>query len=358
MFIYILRRMLLTIPTLFGMTLLVFLVLAMGPGGVGGAMLAAGNGNVRGAEAAHIRAYYEKRYHINDHLYVQYFRWLNLISPIGWRMNDDGNLTTFGLKRPSFGESMARNRPVADLIKESLPLTLLLNAITIPIIYGFGIVTGLRAAQHRGKAVDTVFGATQLATWSIPIIWMGVMLIGFLASERYLRLFPTGGLNELDAEQMNFLPTLVNHVWVRGWLFDRVWHLILPIVCLTYGGSAFLTKLVRGSVLENLNADYARTARAKGVDEHTVLYVHVFRNSLLSLITVAAAILPSLLTGSFIVEKIFGIPGMGQLGVEAALFQDREVLLAVTLIGGGITLLSTLLRDILYAVADPRVSYG
>ncbi len=361
MFTYILRRLLLMIPTLFGMTVIVFFVIAIGPGGIGGAMLAAAGGNVRGAEAAHIRAYYEKRYHINSPVVVQYGRWLNLISFVGWNLDDDGNFTHFGLKWPSLGESIARNRPVSDLIVESLPLTLLLNAITIPIIYGFGVITGLRAARNRGGEFDTFFGAVQLATWSIPVIWMGVMLIGFLASVDYLKLFPTAGLNEMGADRMNFLPGFGDGwhwaTWHRGWLVDRLWHLVLPIVCLSYGGSAFLTKLVRGSVLENLNADYARTARAKGLDENTVLYRHVFRNSLLALITVAAAILPALLTGSFIVETIFSIPGMGRLGVDAARYQDREVLLAVTLIGGGIGLFSTLLRDILYAVADPRVSY-
>ena len=126
-------------------------------------------------------------------------------------------------------------------------------------------------------------------------------------------------------------------------MLDIAWHLVLPVMCLTYGASAFLTKLVRGSVLENLNADYARTARAKGVGDKAVLYRHVFRNSLLSLITVAAAILPALLSGSFIVETIFSIPGMGlNWSVDAAKSQDREVLLAVTLIGGSIGLLEHL----------------
>ena len=122
-----------------------------------------------------------------------------------------------------------------------------------------------------------MFGSVQLATWSLPVIWTGVMLIGFLANVDYVKWFPTANLNEMAASRMAFLPSFrggdwhwgIWHqggVWQRGWLLDRLWHLVLPIVCLSYGGSAFLTKLVRGSVLENLNADYARTARAKGVD--------------------------------------------------------------------------------------------
>jgi peptide/nickel transport system permease protein len=145
--------------------------------------------------------------------------------------------------------------------------------------------------------------------------------------------------------------------WLRGFLLDRVWHLVLPVVCLSYGGFAGLAKLTRTAVLENLLSDYARTARAKGLAESAVLWKHVFRNSLLPLITVAASLLPSLLAGSVIVESIFSIEGMGKLAVEAVQTRDRELVLSITLIGGILTLLGYLLADFLYALADPRVSY-
>ena len=145
--------------------------------------------------------------------------------------------------------------------------------------------------------------------------------------------------------------------FVRGFLLDRIWHLVLPIVCLTYGGFAFLTKLARTSVLENLLSDYARTARAKGVSEKEVLWHHVFRNSLLPLITVSASLLPGLLGGSVIVESIFSIDGMGKLGVEAVKLKDREMVLSITLVGGLLTLVGYLIADIFYAIVDPRISY-
>jgi peptide/nickel transport system permease protein len=145
--------------------------------------------------------------------------------------------------------------------------------------------------------------------------------------------------------------------FVRGFLLDRVWHLVLPVLCLSYGGFAFLSKLTRTAVLENLLADYARTARAKGVKENDVLWRHVFRNSLLPLITVSATLLPGLLAGSVIVESIFSIEGMGRLAVEAVSFRDRELVLSVTLISGLLTLVGYLVADICYAIADPRVSY-
>ena len=147
------------------------------------------------------------------------------------------------------------------------------------------------------------------------------------------------------------------HEWTIGFLADRLRHLVLPVVCLSYGGFAFLSKLVRTSMLENLLSDFARTARAKGVREPDVLWRHVFRNSLLPLITVSAGILPALLGGSVIVETIFSIDGMGKLAVEAVKGRDRELVLSLTLISGFLTLIGYLVADLCYAVADPRVSY-
>jgi len=143
----------------------------------------------------------------------------------------------------------------------------------------------------------------------------------------------------------------------RGWLLDMIWHLLLPILCLTYGQFAYLSKLSRGAVLETMNADFVRTARAKGVDEKNVLYQHVLRNSLIPLITVAAHILPAMIAGAVIVERIFGINGMGNLLVDAVSQRDRELVLSITLVSGVLGLAGYLLADIGYAIADPRVSY-
>jgi len=356
MYTYIIRRTLLMFPTLLGITALVFFVMAYSPGGIGGPLLDK-SGNLKSQEAHFVREYYEKRYGIDKPKMVQYVRWLNLISPIGFRPNPDGTLGEFGPKFPSLGESMQQHRPVIDLIAEALPITLLLNVISIPFVYGFGIITGIVSARRRGGWYDNITSMSQLAAWSVPTIWAGVMLIGLLASRQYLKLFPTSGLHEPEAVAMAFLPHWNAGGWSRGWVLDAIWHLVLPVICLSYGSSAFLTKLMRGSILENLESDYVRTSRAKGVSEHDILYRHVFRNSLLAFITVAASILPAMIGGSVIVETIFSIPGMGKLGVESVQFRDREVVMAVTLIGGLIGLLSQILRDIIYALADPRVSY-
>jgi ABC-type dipeptide/oligopeptide/nickel transport system permease component len=227
----------------------------------------------------------------------------------------------------------------------------------LPIATVIALATGMFAARRKGGIVDLSSGIVLLALWSIPTIWAGVMLIGFLSNRQYLYWFPTAGLHDTLADSMPFLPAHLSTGWTPGWLLDTCWHLVLPVVCLTYGGFAFLARLARGAMLENLSSDYARTARAKGLDERTTLFRHVFRNSLLPLITYSAGILPSLLGGAVIVEEIFSIHGMGLLMIDAIRARDRELVLDEALVVGFVSLLSYLIADILYAIADPRVSY-
>ena len=456
---YILRRLLLMFPTLFGITLVVFFVMAASPGGISSQSLVEGMNLEPQAKKA-MQEYYNRRYGLDLPAPVQYLRWLNNVSPLGFTLDENNEVSGFSLfKGSDLGISFRYGRPVLDLITERVPITLLLNVLSIPLIYIIAITIGVRAATQRGESFDVGSGLFMLALWSIPTMLAGVLLIGFFASDQYWHWFPTAGLSHRAALDMPFLPhwqnfsdlfllficivvgvvgfmTLSQRVtqkwrtlglavlgcfigaWVasgmagesglltyvflalvtggvlgvlgyteftglrlatlgliggclgavvaaqfaqgefiHGFFFDRLWHLFLPVLCLSYGGFAFLSKLTRTSVLENLLADYARTARAKGVAERDVLWRHVFRNSLLPLITVSASLLPGLLAGSVIVEHIFSIEGMGKLAVEAVKGRDRELVLSITLISGVLTLVGYLLADILYAMADPRVSY-
>jgi ABC-type dipeptide/oligopeptide/nickel transport system permease component len=456
---YIIRRLLLMFPTLLGITVVVFAIMALSPGGISAQSLIAGQ-NLEPLAKKALEDYYNRRYGLDLPLPVQYLRWLNNVSPVGFVLNKDNQVDGFSFfKGSDLGMSFRYGRSVADLIAERLPITILLNILTIPIIYVVAISVGVRAATDRGGPFDVSSGIVMLALWSIPTMLAGVLLLGFFASDQYWRWFPTAGLSELEALDMPFLPhwsdsvdalmlvacaalgtalfvtisqrggyrlrsaltgvlgfilgalmaahlvpnefssghlvigslvgalfafigyseftglrttllgglgmglgiALSSLFWqgefVRGFLLDRLWHLALPVVCLSYAGFAFLSKLTRSAMLENLLADYARTARAKGAAEKQVLWRHVFRNSLLPLITVAATLLPSLLAGSVIVESIFSIDGMGKLAVEAVKGRDRELVLSVTLISGLVTLAGYLIADLLYAVADPRVSY-
>ncbi len=457
---YIVRRLLLMIPTLLGITLVVFIVMASAPGGISTQSLVEGQNLDPQAKKA-LEDYYNKLYGLDSPAHIQYLRWLNNVSPAGFTFNDAGELDGFSLFKGSYlGMSFRYGRPVTDLIAERVPITALLNIISIPIIYIIAVAIGVRAATQRGQAFDVGSSAMMLGLWSIPTMLTGVLLIGFFASDQYWRWFPTSGLNDRMALDMVFLPhwgslsdvlililsvlfATAFFIWMSRWskpyaraacfavvgllagffmadalpekeqglitylmlislaaalfgavayaqysvlrvffmglvglgigfivaasfqegpfipgfLLDRAWHLVLPVICLTYGGFAFLSKLTRTAMLENLLSDYARTARAKGVSDNDVLWRHVFRNSLLPLITVSASLLPSLLGGSVIVESIFSIDGMGKLAVEAVKGRDRELVLSITLISGLLTLFSYLVADICYAIADPRVSY-
>lgn len=455
---YLIRRILLMIPTLLGITIIVFAVMAAAPGGISAQGLIQGQ-DLKPAEKKALTDYYNKRYGLDDPAPVQYLRWLNNVSPIGFTFDDDNNIDKFSFSKGSdLGESFNYGRPVSALIEERLPITLLLNVITIPLIYIIAIIVGIKAASDRGGSFDVGSNVIMLGMWSVPTMLIGVLLIGFFANTQHWLWFPTAGLSDRAAQDMTYLPTgfsflsigkvflsmligafsfvllsqwklrnirtlvftilgaalgawmakshpetlvanwillpivgavtlgilawidfpslrigglglfgagiglLFAFMWIpespeRGYLFDRMWHLVLPIITLSYGSFAFLAKLIRTSVLENLEKDYARTARAKGVSEDDVMRLHVFRNSLIPLITASAGILPSLLAGSVIVESIFSIDGMGKLAIEAVNGRDKELMLSITLISGLLTLVGYLITDFLYTLVDPRVSY-
>ncbi len=259
---------------------------------------------------------------------------------------------------PDLGWSRTKNRPVASLIMEALPITMLINLLAFPLIYLVSIPTGMLAAARRGSWFDVLSGGLFIALWSIPVVWAGVLAIGFLANNQYLGLFPVAGLHATNSSTMQFLPSSGANGFERGWLLDMGWHLVLPVVCLVYAGFAVLSRQTRAAMLDNFNADYVRTAKAKGVSRRDIVMRHVFRNSLLPLITMFVSIFPAMLSGSVIVEKIFSVPGMGSLMLESIGLHDAEIMLANTVMIGCVSLMALLFADIMYAVADPRVSYA
>jgi ABC-type dipeptide/oligopeptide/nickel transport system permease component len=259
---------------------------------------------------------------------------------------------------PDLGTAFSKSRPVIELIGDALPVTLLLNLIAFPIIYLVAIPSGILASARAGSWFDKFSGATYVALWSIPTVWAGVLAVGYLASDEYLGLFPVSGLHDRAADTWTFLPGVqAGGSWQIGWLGDVLWHLVLPVACLVYGGFAVLSKQTRAAMLDNFNADYVRTAKAKGVSRRDVVMHHVFRNSLLPLITMFVTVFPATLAGSVVIERIFSVPGMGSLILDAINQRDRELILANTFMIACVNLTALLLADILYAVADPRVSY-
>lgn len=269
-----------------------------------------------------------------------------------------GVLPGVTIASPDMGVSFTKGRPVLHLIKEQLPVTLLLNLIATPIIYFIAVPCGLLAAVRSGGLFDKMSGALFIALWSFPLPLAGVLAVGYLANKEYmLGVFPVSGVHAANADTMTFLPTNGANGWEPGFILDTVWHVCLPVMCLVYGGFAVLSKQARAAMLDNFNMDYVRTAKAKGVSGRGVVFRHVFRNSLLPLITMFVTIFPAMLAGSVVVEKIFTINGMGSLTLDAIYLRDRELLLATTTMIAGVNLLALLLADILYAMADPRISY-
>ncbi len=259
---------------------------------------------------------------------------------------------------PDLGDSFSRGQPVVTLIRDRLPVTLMLNLIAFPIIYLIAIPSGMLAALRRRQWPDVVLGLLFVGLWSIPIVWVGVLCVGFIANDEYLGWFPVAGISDSNAENFTFLPQFTDDGWHRGVLLDTLWHITLPILCMVYGGFAVLSKQTRAAMLDNLNADYVRTAKAKGVARRDIILRHVFRNSLLPIITMFVTVFPAMLSGSVVIEQIFTIPGMGRLVIEAINLRDREVILAVTLIIAIVNITALLLADVLYALADPRISFS
>jgi len=333
---YVLRRIVLMIPTLIGMTLVLFALVRFAPGLTGGAAFGGAEGGSRGSQSrAAAELALKKRLHLVDaqghtiSIPMQYVYWL--------RDTLEGNL----------GDSVQYNTPVAELIKERLPVTLTMSLISTVLIYLIAIPGGMLASVRRGQMFDVWWSFLTLALFSLPLIWVGDLLLGFLANSRYLGWFPAAGTHSTDTQWMT------SFEYAR----DYVWHIVLPVICLSYASLAFVSKLQRAAMLDNLGLDYVRTARAKGLGPGTVITRHVFRNSLLPMITLAAGVIPGLLSGAVVVESIFSIKGMGDLMLTATLGRDLPIVQSVTLIVSVISVVCLLVTDICYMIADPRVSY-
>ncbi|OXU15622.1 ABC transporter permease [Sedimentisphaera salicampi] len=325
---YVIRRILLMIPTLIGITVLVFAISRLAPGDPIAMQMGLDQGIQSGQNQAARQAQLEL-YGLDKPEPVQYFIWLKNIVQL------------------NFGQSFKHHRPVIELIAERLPITLTLNLTAFTIIYLVALPLGTLSALRHNRFTDRAISVVLFILWSLPIMWVGQMLIGYFSNPDFFNWFPSSGINSNNSDKMPFLV----------WLKDRIWHLVLPVLCITFNGFTYLTKIVRASMLDNLRMDYVRTARAKGLAEKTVIFRHAFRNSIIPVITVLATLLPAMIAGSVIIEKLFSIPGMGLLAFEAITTRDYNVVMAVATISGVLNLAGLLLADICYAIADPRISY-
>ncbi len=338
MLAYLVQRLLLFIPTFFGVTFLAFAIILLAPGDPvdlyfsGG--LTAGTEGVNPEKLEQVqkaKAEMRRELGLDRPIPMQYAAWL------GRFVQGD------------FGFSFKDRRPVAHKIRERLPITLLISVVTILITYLVAIPLGIYSSVRPGSLLDQVTTVMVFMLYSLPVFWIGTLIIIYLCGGDYWSLFPPGGLRSLDHDPA--------WPWWRK-LGDYAHHLAMPILCSTYASFAALSRFMRTSMLENARQDYVRTARAKGLSERVVVLKHILRNSLIPIVTILAGILPALIGGSVIIETIFSIPGLGFLGYQAVLARDYPVVMALFAVTSLLTLVGILLADLALAVVDPRISFA
>ncbi len=364
MFQYIVRRILLFIPTLFFITVISFGISRLAPGDP--AELKSGAGGEGGQKG---------NSQLNEQMIQQIRQLWHLDKPIWyWTIftdakNADGQLKPLGerltfrwngldnqynhwvddLLHLNFGKSFQDQRDVLDKIWERIPVTFMFSILSILLAYVIAIPIGIYSATHQKSKTDKVTSVLLFILYSLPSFWIGTMVIIFFGGGDFLAWFPNSGLHSMD-----YSPT---DPWLSRAL-DYLWHLALPVFVLTYGSFAFLSRQMRGSMLEVVRQDYIRTARAKGLSERVVVYKHALRNSLIPIITILANILPALVGGSIVVETIFTIPGIGQLAFQALVARDYPVIMAEFFLSAVLTLLGILVADIMYSMVDPRIAFS
>jgi len=320
---YILRRFLYMIPTLFGITLVTFAIVNLAPGDP--VQVVQGGSMSRISPEAYREMLHQ--YGLDKPWYVRYVIWVK-------------NLATL-----DFGTSFKDNRRVSDKILEALPKTLALNGAALLVALMVALPVGLYAAVRQHSLFDKLSGGVLYMLYSLPSFWIALVLISLVSVK--LKFLPFVGDRSDSYDTLSML----------GKLWDRLSHLILPTICLTYVSLAYLSRFARGVTLEVIRQDYIRTARAKGLDERTVLFRHAFRNTLVPVVTLLGLLLPSVLSGSIIIEKIFSWPGTGKLFIDAALGRDYPTVMGESFLSAVAVLVCTLLADISYAFVDPRIRY-
>jgi len=331
---YVLKRVLLFIPTLIAITIITFAISRLAPGDPTELKVGVSNENMSSSEKSQLnqqaKDYYKQKWGLDKPVYMQYAIWL-------------GNMAT-----GEFGNSFVDNRPVMSKILERLPITATISLIVIALIYMIAIPIGIYSAARQYSFIDRFTTFLLFVLYSLPSFWIATMAIVFLANVEYLKIFPTSGLYTLGSDNWGFFEKL----------WDRAQHLFLPVICSALASFAFLSRQMRGSMLEVIRQDYIRTARAKGLKEKTVILKHALRNSLIPVITLLGGIFPALISGSVIVESIFSIPGMGQLAFQALISRDYPLIMAELVLAAVLTMVGLLLVDIMYAIVDPRIAFS
>ncbi len=318
---YLTKRLLMMIPVLLGITIISFGVMKLAPGDPT-SLFTDLNPNMNKEAIERIRAHYG----LDQPWHVQYFKWLRNILVL------------------DFGRSFASdNRLVIDKIKERIPVTLGINLLSILLILAVAVPIGVMSAVKKDSLFDRGTTVFVFVGFAIPTFWLALLLMMLLGV--HLNWLPISGLRSLNYAELSPL----------GKLLDFGRHLVLPVFVSAFGGLAGMSRYMRSNMLEVIRQDYITTARAKGLDERTVIFRHALRNALLPVITILGLSVPALIGGSVIFEQIFAIPGMGRLFYQSVMMRDYPTIMGILVIGAALTLLGNLLADLSYSLADPRI---
>jgi peptide/nickel transport system permease protein len=317
---YILKRLLLMIPLIFGITLITFTVIHLAPGGP-----VEVETEMSLKASAQARENLKRLYGLDKPLHVQYFDWLKRFVKL------------------DFGISFVDGKKVFDKIKERIPVTLTINLLSLILIMAIAIPIGVLSATKQYSIFDKLTTVFVFVGFSTPTFWLALILMIIFGVT--LGLLPISGIQSIDVSGMTKMERLLD--WAR--------HLILPVGLSAFGGIAGLSRYSRSSMLEVIRQDYIRTAKAKGLKESDIIIHHALRNALMPIVTILGLSVPGLIGGSVIFETIFAIPGMGQLFYSSAMARDYPTIMGILVIGAVLTLIGNLIADVSYALVDPRV---
>ena len=366
---YIIRRLLLIIPTLFGIMVVNFVIVQFAPGGPVEQMLAELRGEAVGATERFsgggadsvqqpqvgagerdVSSRYRGAQGLDPEVVKEIERMFGFDKPMHERFFlMIGNYAQF-----DFGESYFRDRRVVDLVLEKMPVSISLGLWTTLLVYLISIPLGVSKAVRDGSRFDIWTSGIVIVGYAIPSFIFAVLLIVVFSGGRYLDWFPLRGL--LSEEYLGF--GFLGCATTPGCVIDYIWHMVLPVLALVVGGFAGLTMLTKNSFLDQINQQYVITARAKGLAERRVLYGHIFRNAMLIVIAgFPSAFIGILFTGALLIEVIFSLDGLGLLGFEAALDRDYPVMFGTLFFFTLLGLIMQLVGDITYTIVDPRIDF-
>ena len=358
---YIVKRLLFMIPTLLGILLVTFTLIQFVPGGPveqmmqmlkgdhgaamggGSAGLAVPGGSAAG-DVGQTGGVYRGRVGVDPQKLEEIKALYGFDKPVHQRFID----MVVGFLKLDLGTSFFHSRNVWELIVEKLPVSASLGLWSFLITYLVSIPLGISKAVRHGSQFDLMTSLAILVGYAIPGFVLGVIMLVFFGGGSFLQLFPLRGLTSDDFEQLSLI----------GKVLDYFWHLALPLTCLVLGSFAVITMLTKNTMLEEIRRQYVLTARAKGLDERTVLWRHVLRNAMIPIVTgFPAAFVAAFFTGALLIETLFSLDGLGLLSYEAVIRRDYPVVMGTLFFFSVLGLMAKLVNDILYVFVDPRVQF-